>query len=201
MASRKTKLAELPRNIVRRENKNGEYYYYNKKQGKITSKASWKAQNVRVEKRKEEIYEQERKHRQYLKRKREAAKEEEKRHRQYLKRKREAKKAKPAAAHKPVPAPVSVAKKQFPDFYFFKAIGAFANPTFDGVRIRVDISDPANDFSETFEDSAEEFPFWYTASGTLAHLREYHNDSPPARFRLVESDGDKFARYVIDVSE
>lgn len=195
MAKKKPKLAPLSRNIVRRENKNGEYYYYNKKQGKIASRDSWKSQNIRVEKRKEEIAEKERKYRQYLKRKRETAKEEEKKHRQYLKRKRKAKKT------KAVPAPMAVTKKEFPSgFPFFDAIEIFEGPVFDGIKVIIDFTDLVNGFNSFFDNYVEEFPSWYTGSDTLKHLREYYNDSPHiATFEAGETDDTTFVRYTINL--
>lgn len=196
MASSKSKLNPLSRNIVRHTNKNGDYYYYNYKQNKITSGDSWKAQNDRIKKRNEQIEEQERKHRQYLKRKRESEKEkeQEKRHRQSLKRKREAKKKK-----KPVLAPVSIDKKVLPRmFYFYNARAVFNDPVFDGVKITITINDTTNDFKDSFDGSAEEFSEWYTITGTYLHLRDNYNDSPVAEFRLKKTDNKTFANYIIE---
>lgn len=211
MAAKK-KITPLSRNIVRHTNKNGDYYYYNYKQNKITSGDSWESQNARIKKRKEEIEEQERKHRQYLRRKREeeAEREQERKRRQYLKRKREAEKEREqeekhrkylkrkqqAKKKKAVLAPVPKGEKEFPsNVYFYDAIAEFNDPVFDGVQLTIDVNDPQNGFSESFSDLPEEFSAWFTMSGTFTHLREYHNGSPPGAFKLMETDNLTFAKY------
>ena len=200
MASKKKQSALVPlsRNIVRHENKNGNFYYYNYKQNKITSEDSWKYQNARIKKRKEEIEGQEKKHRQYLKRKRESEKEKEqqKSHQQYLKRKRKAKKKKKEKEKEKKPAPL--VPLIFPkEIDFFEARSVFLDVIFSGINLIIDFSDPANNFSSSYEGSSQDFSEWYTTSSTYLHLRKYHGGSPPARFELVETDGITYARYII----
>lgn len=187
----------LSRNIIRHTNKNGDFYYYNYKQNKITSGDSWQAQNTRIKKRNEEIEEQERKHRQYLKRKREAEKEQEKKHRQYLKRKKSAIKKK----KKKIPSPIPPIERSFPkEIEFYQAREVFDEVIFSGIEIIVNISDPINNFTESFTGLPQGFSAWYTSSGTYLHLRKYYSKSPPAIFELVDTDGLTFAEYEINIS-
>lgn len=52
---RAVKLKPMKRTIVRKKNKNGRFYYYNKRKGKMTSKRAWKGLNTRVRTRNEQI--------------------------------------------------------------------------------------------------------------------------------------------------
>lgn len=100
---------------------------------------------------------------------------------------------------KPVEPP-PVPEKLFPEsFAFYMARDEFRSGIFEGVNIIISVHDPDNDFDASFEGGSDQFSEWYSFSGTLAHLRKYYNESPPAFFILTDTDKKSFAKYEVEL--
>lgn len=221
----KKKVSKLPPrikpNVVKRKNKKGQTYYYNKRTKKFTSSKSWKLSRKRVRERDAQIAKiKKRKPReltQFNKIQKMLA--------QYAKENKldlgkdfnkyakniydQNKNIDPKFIEQNidqmfddfsgyVEGEPEVKKRDFdPSFPFYQAVEIFLNEKYAGVRLIVRIAD--GDVSDVFEGSNDEFSEWFHTKGIYKHLRDYYNDSPVAMFNLKNTDWSTLAEYSIDV--
>lgn len=222
--TRKKKLKLPPvikSSIVRRKNKRGNVYYYNKRKHKRSTAKSWKQSRARVRERAQQIHKiKTRKPKeltQYnkvqkilgdyarskgLKLGKEFNKYASNIYKgtknvdsKYIEQNIEQLVENFSGFRAEVPTQAIKFETEFPFYY---AVENLNDTKYDGVRIRVTMNDPAHDFFAEFVGSNDEFAQWWTTSGTYHHCREYYNGSPVAMFVLQDSDYKTFVVYTIE---